>query len=151
MYCKYVSATHTISSGPRQYCAGVTWFDRYSDRINRIKGRSRNLPFDVTYLYSRVNDRRRASDVFPNISNAFGRSTSCIQRTVITGTNKNPKILNYICSTKPKDRETYYLLLKTKLLLSFFFIISVIFIRDRYANSCSFKPAAPHQCNPVLA
>lgn len=71
MYCKYVSATHSISSGPRQYCAGVTWFDRYSDSINLIRGRSSNLLSDVTCRNSRVSDRRRASDVFPNISNAF--------------------------------------------------------------------------------
>lgn len=74
MYCKYVSATHNISSGPRQYWAGVTWFDRYSDSINRIRGRSSNLPPDATYRNSRVSDRRRPSEVFPNISNAFGES-----------------------------------------------------------------------------
>lgn len=146
MYCKYVSATHTISLGPRQYCAGVTWFDRYSDRISLIRGRSSNLPSNVTYLNSRVSDRRRARDVFPNISNACGRSSFGIRRTVIAGTNKNQKILNYICSAKrPRDSSFVIEKMKTKLLLSFFYNFCYLHSKPACQQSCCFKPAATHQ------
>lgn len=70
-YCKYVSATHAISSGPRQYCAGVTRLERYSDKIHRNSGRFSILPSAAKYRSSRLSDRRIAKDVFPDIFTIF--------------------------------------------------------------------------------
>lgn len=70
-YCKYVSATHAISSGPRQYCAGVTLLDRYSDRIHRISGWLNIFPSAVRYRSSRVSDRSNVRDDFPDIFPIF--------------------------------------------------------------------------------
>lgn len=69
-YCMYVSATQAISSGPRQYWAGVTRLDRYSDSRNRTNGRSsrRLLPHDECRCRSsRANDRSSAKDGLLNI------------------------------------------------------------------------------------
>lgn len=68
MYCRYESATHRISLGPRQYWAAVTRLARYSARIHWTSGRFSSFASGTKWRSSWVSDRSSSRDGFPNIS-----------------------------------------------------------------------------------